>query len=160
MKQSPNEGLIVEATTLPFWSWRKQPVSPFPVDDAYTGFSRRLRAQDSLPFCILLADRGLCQRASHPKECRSLTQAAQSSCHCLNTALNEQHFLPLEGAQSLTGCIPPFRLFKELVTLMTKSDQIEVTFHVDNIVRIDMLVKDGIVHATSGCVFKLNLLAM
>lgn len=44
-----------------------------------------------------LRDWPRCRRASHPRQCHSLTQAAQPSCHCSNTALNEQHIQPLVG---------------------------------------------------------------
>src|SRR5258708_23261351 len=72
-----------EALTVPILGMAFQPVSPCSFNDASnTGFSRHHRAHRLLPFPIWLGDRPRCQRASHPRECHSLTQAAHLSCHC------------------------------------------------------------------------------
>ncbi len=91
------------ATTLPFWPWRHSQFRHFPLTTLQTQVSlvsigHRIRSLSA----FWLADWGLCQWASHPQQCHCWTQATLSSYHCLNMALHEQHFLPLEGAQLLT----------------------------------------------------------
>jgi len=104
LKQSSNAGLVVEATTLPFWPWcnsqfHHSPLTTLQTQVSFVCIGHRIRPLSA----FWLADRVLCQWASHPQQCRCWTQATPSSCHCLNTALSEQHFPPLEGAQSPMG---------------------------------------------------------
>jgi len=99
-----NTDLLAEATTLPFWPWRHSQFRHFPLTTLQTQVSlvsigHRIRSLSA----FWLADWGLCQWASHPQQCHCWTQATLSSYHCLNMALHEQHFLPLEGAQVPAG---------------------------------------------------------
>ena len=85
-----NTDLLAEATTLPFWPWRHSQFRHFPLTTLQTQVSlvsigHRIRSLSA----FWLADRILCQWASHLKKCRFLTQATPSSCHCSNTTLNE-----------------------------------------------------------------------